>query len=226
MSDIELPLFPLPLVVFPGTPQPLHIFEPRYRELLEDCLAGDGRFGLSVAHPKETEGDMPHPGDVGCTSRIQSHHKLPDGRANILVIGEERFVFKELLERDRLYYVGLVELFYDTANDDPDLHRLAGRLRNKFLELMRIMQQNTPMSDHVPKLPDDPEGLSFYIAAALGADLETKESLLRLTSTKARLDRLHQLVKPQIAEAALRASVQRLAKGNGKARYALDPSNE
>jgi ATP-dependent Lon protease len=226
MSDIELPLFPLPLVVFPGTPQPLHIFEPRYRELLEDCLAGDGRFGISVAYPKKTGSDLPHPGDVGCTSRIQSHHALPDGRANVLVIGEERFVFKELLERDRLYYVGLVELFYDAAGEDPDLPRAAGRLRNTFLELMRVMQQDTPVSDHVPKLPDDPEGLSFYVAAALHADLETKEGLLRLTSTKVRLERLRQLVKPQIVQAARRASVHRLAKGNGKARHVLDSSIE
>ena len=63
----ELPIFPLPIVLFPWAPQPLHIFEPRYRQLLRDCLAGDQRFGIAYVEPDPTPGadPVPSPGDVG-----------------------------------------------------------------------------------------------------------------------------------------------------------------
>src|SRR5258707_3640359 len=81
----ELPIFPLPIVLFPGAPQPLHIFEPRYRQLLQDCLAGDQRFGIAYVAPDPSPGadPVPLPGDVGCVALIRSNQPLPDGRANI-----------------------------------------------------------------------------------------------------------------------------------------------
>ena len=89
----ELPIFPLPLVLFPGASQALHIFEPRYRRMLADCLAGDGRFGIAyvsarTAHEAEA---VPSTGDVGCVAVIRSTHRLPDGRSDILTEGERRF---------------------------------------------------------------------------------------------------------------------------------------
>jgi Lon protease-like protein len=216
MAQIELPLFPLPVVVFPGTPQPLHIFEQRYRQLLADCLAGDGRFGVSVARGTQEGQAAPTTGDVGCTARIRSHYTMPDGRSNLLAIGEERYVFKELVRSDRLYFVGLVELFHDTTNEDSELLHVAGRLHSAFTELTRALQNETPGSSDALQLPDDPVQLSFHIAAGLNADLDIKEDLLRLTSTRVRLERLRQLVKQQTVDVAQRASVHRLAKGNGK----------
>src|SRR5437667_180860 len=89
----ELPIFPLPLVLFPGAPQPLHIFEPRYRQLLADCLAADRRFGVTyVAPPRAPDDDpAPRPGDLGCVALIRSTQELPDGRSNVLTVGERRF---------------------------------------------------------------------------------------------------------------------------------------
>ncbi len=74
----ELPIFPLPIVLFPGAPQPLHIFEPRYRQLLQDCLTGDQRFGIAYVTPDATPGadPAPSPGDVGCVALIRSNPLL------------------------------------------------------------------------------------------------------------------------------------------------------
>src|SRR5204863_219446 len=85
----ELPIFPLPIVLFPGAPQPLHIFEPRYRQLLQDCLAGDRRFGIAYVAPDPApDADpVPNPGDVGCVALIQSNQPLPDGRGATGVAG-------------------------------------------------------------------------------------------------------------------------------------------
>src|SRR3989449_1162245 len=70
----ELPIFPLPIVLFPGAPQPLHIFEPRYRQLLQDCLAGDRRFGIALVAPPPAPGGgpVPKPGGGGCVAPIPS----------------------------------------------------------------------------------------------------------------------------------------------------------
>src|SRR3989441_9781882 len=90
----ELPIFPLPLVLFPGAPQPLHIFEPRYRQLLADCLAADRRFGVTYVAPPRAPDDEPPPPPrgLGRVALIRSTPELPDGRSHILAGGERRFL--------------------------------------------------------------------------------------------------------------------------------------
>ena len=80
----ELPLFPLPLVLFPGVPLPLHIFEPRYRQMLNDVRASNNFFGLSYFDSSVSEKELPPPGHVGCMAEVGESQPLPDGRSNIL----------------------------------------------------------------------------------------------------------------------------------------------
>src|SRR5438874_11986851 len=103
----ELPIFPLPIVLFPGAPQPLHIVEPRYRQLLQDCLAGDRRFGIAYVAPDPTLGadPVPSPGDVGFVALIRSNQPLPDGLSNILTVGERRFVLQSWISSTHPYRV-------------------------------------------------------------------------------------------------------------------------
>src|SRR2546425_10745241 len=90
----ELPIFPLPIVLFPGAPQPLHVFEPRYRQLLADCLAADRRFGITYVAPPQAAGADPQPeiGDPGCIALIRSTERFGGGRADVLPLGERRGV--------------------------------------------------------------------------------------------------------------------------------------
>src|SRR3989449_2704099 len=103
----ELPIFPLPIILFPGAPQPLHIFEPRYRQLLADCLASDRRFGVAYVPAERGAGgeSLPRPGDVGCVALIRNTQGLPDGRSNILTVGERRFVLIDWVSSERPYRV-------------------------------------------------------------------------------------------------------------------------
>ena len=103
----ELPIFPLPIVLFPGAPQPLHIFEPRYRQLLQDCLAADRRFGIAYVAPDPAPDADPVPaaGEVGCVALIRSNQALPDGRSNILTVGERRFVLRGWISSTHPYRV-------------------------------------------------------------------------------------------------------------------------
>src|SRR5256885_4028337 len=111
----ELPIFPLPIVLFPGAPQPLHIFEPRYRQLLQDCLTGDRRFGIAYVapHPPPGADPVPTPGDVGCVALIPSNQALPDGRSNILTVGERPFVLRGWISSAHPYPVPQGEEFDD-----------------------------------------------------------------------------------------------------------------
>ena len=87
----ELPIFPLPLVLFPGVPLPLHIFEERYRRMLADVRASNNLFGLSYFTPDAAGEERPPEGHVGCATEVVEVQPLPDGRSNILTLGVVRY---------------------------------------------------------------------------------------------------------------------------------------
>src|SRR5262245_8239366 len=89
---LELPLFPLPVVLFPGVPLPLHIFEPRYRQLLTDISTSNNLFGLSYLDPATSQLEFPPKGHVGCVAEVTETQTFPDGRSNILTFGVIRYI--------------------------------------------------------------------------------------------------------------------------------------
>jgi Lon protease-like protein len=210
MSSRRLPIFALDVVLFPGAPLPLHIFEPRYRQMLADCLAGDERFGIIVPN-REGVAAM---GGIGCTAHIRAHQALSDGRSNIVVCGESRFVLRGLLsEEDLPYPIATVEEFGDeptppTAADLEEVLRLADRYR----EALRIL---TDSGTSQPPWDTDPVAFSFEIAALLDAPLELKQSMLELRSTPRRFQLLRELLDPLTEAVAAHAEVHAHARTNG-----------
>jgi Lon protease-like protein len=213
----ELAIFPLPIVLFPGTPQPLHIFEPRYRQLIQDCLAGDRRFGVAYAAPDATPGAAAlGPGDVGCVALIRSNQPLPDGRANVLTVGERRFVLRHWVATAHPYQVADVEEFDDDPIDPAETATLAGDVRDGFTRLARALDVLAEREDEAFELPADPQLLSFQVAAALEIDAAAKRALQAIRSTSSRLRRLAAALGPLTADAERRAAVRQRAKGNGR----------
>jgi ATP-dependent Lon protease len=212
----ELPIFPLPLVLFPGATQPLHIFEPRYRRLLADCLEGDRRFGIAYTPPREGADPVPQAGDVGCIARILDTTALPDGRSDIITTGEQRFVLLEWLGTDRPYRMARIEEFGDDPVDSAEAEGLATDVRRDFLRVVQALSVLTDNERDPLELPTDPEALSFRVAAALELDPPAKVVLLGIRSTTVRLRRLAGLLQPLAADAERRAEVRHRAKGNGK----------
>lgn len=207
----RLPLFPLEVVLFPGTPLPLHIFEPRYRVMLTDCLAADERFGLL---PPAQDGSPPRPGTVGCIARIRASHQLPDGRSNIVVVGERRFLLRQMLETETTYPIGLVDAFDDMAGPDVPSASLAAlrEVATTYLGAMEILGGGTDRSPWA----DDAEPLSFQVAAAVDLEFEVKRRLLEMRTPSERIALLLELLPPLAAEATVRARVHSRAQGNGK----------
>ena len=209
---MRIPIFPLSLVLFPGTPLPLHIFEPRYRQMLADCLAGDRRFGIT---PAGAAREAPDPGMVGCTAEVRVNQELPDGRSNIVVLGGDRFVVTGMLDEPLPYHVASVEPFDDDPTTAPD-DEPAARLRAAFVRYAALVRELSDVEPEEPDLPEDARSLTFHVAAGIEVDAAIKQRLLAERSTSRRVDALL-VVLPSISRAVERAlEVHRRAHSNGR----------
>ncbi len=212
----ELPLFPLPVVLFPGVPMPFHVFEPRYRQLLADVSARDNLFGLSYFDPNTSERTAPPVGHLGCVAEISETESLPDGRANIMTFGLVRYRVEAYVDSNDPYLVGEVSFFEDEREDAALLAERAQEVSGLFVRIARAVRTLNDERASLPEIPDtDPEKLSFLIAAAIETDAESKLELLEMRSTSARLERLGDLLRRAVKDYEERARMYHLAKGNG-----------
>jgi ATP-dependent Lon protease len=219
----RLPLFPLPLVLFPGVPLPLHIFEPRYRQLLLDIRAHDNLFGLSFFDAEESGREIPPLGHLGCVAEVTEAQQLPDGRSNILTLGLVRYRVEAYVEQGEPYLVGQVAFFEDEADDEALLARRVEETSKLFMRIARAVRTINDDRAGLPELPEtEPERLSFLIAAAMELDNEVKLELLELRSTAQRLKRLRDLLSRALKGYEERARVHEIAKGNGHGGQKID----
>jgi ATP-dependent Lon protease len=219
----ELPLFPLPLVLFPGVPLPLHIFEPRYQQMLSDIRAHDSLFGLSYFDATEADTDAPAIGHVGCVAEVTEVQPLPEGRSNILSIGLIRYRLESYAERNEPYLVGRVNFFEDEAEDNQFLDERADDVSKLFMRIAHAVRIINDERASLPELPPtEPERLSFLVAAAMELDTEVKLELLELRYTSERLKRLRDLLTRAVSNYEERARIHSIAKGNGHGGKKID----
>ncbi|MDX6382664.1 MAG: hypothetical protein QOK48_237 [Blastocatellia bacterium] len=212
----ELPLFPLPVVLFPGMPMPLHIFEPRYRRMLADIRATDNLFGLSYFDAGSSGREVPPAGHIGCVAEVTETQALPDGRSNILAVGVIRYQVEDYIERGDSYLMVRVGYFED---DDEDAAALVASSREVASIFTRVANAIRVINDERGNLPDindtEPQKLSFLVAAAMEIEIETRQELLELRSTSERLSRLSDLLARVVKGYEERARLHSVAKGNG-----------
>ena len=212
----ELPIFPLSVVLFPGVPLPLHIFEPRYRQMLGDIRAGNNLFGLSYFDPSTTEKEIPPAGHIGCVAEVTETQPLPDGRSNILTIGLIRYRIDEYVERGDPYLVARVSFFEDDDEDGKSLRESSRQVAESFTRIARAVRIINDERANLPDISDtEPQRLSFLVAAAMEVDSDVKMELLELRSTSERLRRLREMLTRALSNYEERARVHELAKGNG-----------
>lgn len=212
----ELPIFPLSVVLFPGVPLPLHIFEPRYRRMLADIRAANNFFGLSYFDASTSELEMPPGGHVGCVAEVTETQPMPDGRSNILTIGLIRYRVESYVERDHPYLMAKVSFFEDEEEDSDSLHESSREVAEKFTRIARAVRTINDERAHLPDISDtEPQRLSFLVAAAMEVDTDVKQELLELRSTSERLRRLLEMLGRALTNYEERARVHELAKGNG-----------
>lgn len=207
----RLPLFPLDAVLFPGTSLGLRIFEPRYRALLADISASDGRFGVLAAAP---DGGPPAIGTVGCVACVTHQHSLPDGQSNVQVIGEERFTLRALSDEETPYPMGEVMIFDDLTDAPPLPGDLLTTLRSLGVrcEAAAHVLSETPS---VTSWSEDPARLTFQIAATMPWDHDEARQLLTLRSAAERGTRLLHRLPHLVPELEARAAIHLRARTNG-----------
>ena len=197
----ELGLFPLPMVLLPTEQMPLHIFEERYKELIDECLEEDQAFGLLFA-----EEDGIH--EIGTNaSVVEVLTRFDDGRMNILVEGGERFRIEELTE-GRSFQTGLTVPLVD--DDDPADEATIARA----LELFGQLKDLTASEVEVPAA-ESPQ-LSFALAARVELDPEVKQALLQDTSERDRLERVCELLVDAAATVERHRRAAERASTNGR----------
>jgi Lon protease-like protein len=196
-----LPLFPLDLVLLPGAPLPLHIFEPRYKEMINECLEHKRSFG--IVRTKE-EGFV----NVGCTAEIINVLKTyADGRMNILTEGQKRF---EVLQVNQERSFLQAEVFYLVDEDESDVplaaeQEKAVRLHSEIMQLAGAQPEKTEITD----------GLAYRLAGSLPFDPDFQQALLEMNSEADRIRAVISFFERILPMLQRNAMAKRRAGGNG-----------
>jgi ATP-dependent Lon protease len=180
----ELPLFPLPeLVLFPGRPLPMHIFEFRYRIMMNTIVGSDRRFGVLMWDSAKGQ-----PAEIGCCAEIIHFQRLPDDRMKVLTMGQQRFRVLEYV-REKPYRVGLVEWIEDRPATD-DLRPIATEVEGLLRDVVHLSGKLTDQPIELPEnLPSLPLELSYWVASHFDGVAVEQQALLEMQDTNTRLER-------------------------------------
>ena len=195
-----IPLFPLDVVLFPGTPLPLHIFEPRYKEMIRECLAQNRTFGVIRAVEQGLA-------DVGCTAEIVTVVKeYEDGRLDVVTEGRKRFELVRVNEERSFLRAEVVMIEDEPGAPSREDTERATALHSELLAIAGARQDLSAA---------DPSVLSFYLAGSLPLDLDFKQKLLSLRSEPERLTLLISYLEQLIPKIQRAARAKQKAGGNG-----------
>jgi Lon protease-like protein len=201
----DIPLFPLNVVLMPGTPLPLHIFEERYKRMVNECLESETEFGMVLADDSGTR-------QVGCTAKIvELVQRFEDGRLVILVEGSRRFKLNNIIA-GKPYYVGDVEYIVEGPAEDVTT------LAEECMALLeRVVEAATEGSVDIEIEPPY-RNLSFTIAGRIEFDLETRQQILELPTEKDRLEQVKELLTETAGKLERERQVRKKAEKNGHLR--------
>jgi Lon protease-like protein len=196
-----LPLFPLDLVLLPGTPLPLHIFEPRYKEMISECLDLKKSFG--VVRAKE-EGVA----EIGCTAEIISiAKKYSDGRMDIVAQGRERFEVMQVNQERPFLQAEVLYLQDEPVKASPEEIAQALTLQGEIVRLAG--------SDPPERSGEDTAQLSFNLVGPLPLDLDFKQTLLGMKSESERMQAVISYFEAILPNLRRTVQVRQRAGGNG-----------
>lgn len=200
---MELPLFPLSTVLFPGMTLPIHVFEKRYLLMIRRCLEQKRPFGVVLIKRGSEEGEPPTPFAVGTIASIAHVEQLPEERMNVVVLGQKRFHIDQFVQR-RPYLVGRVEPLTSYVKDQMAARQLADTIAALFAEYYRLHLAISNQWARRIGVPGDADSLSDFVASRLSVETGTKQKLLETLSVVRRLEREEEILGQEIRELTLR----------------------
>jgi len=193
-----LPLFPLDTVLFPGMTLPLHIFEDRYRLMVNECLQQKRDFGVLMVLPRAESDGMATVHMVGTSARITHVQRLDDGRMDIMTTGRERFRLLQVL-RTTPYITGRIETFPLEATRSSQVANLTRETGMRLVEYLRLVGEVLGTVIQIDTVPRDAGDLAYLIAMSLQVSLEEKQQLLSIRTLPKLLRRESQILNRETA---------------------------
>ncbi len=190
INAVELPLFPLNTVLFPGQVLPLHVFEDRYRLMIRQCLAEDTPFGVVlIKRGQEVGDDDAEPYMVGTVARIIESTHLNNGAMNIVTVGVERFRIRRFL-RDRPYLRGEVLSLPMADPDDPEKVMAAARVvRSRVERYVELIAEAAGLHIQIEEIPNAAQQIGYLAAVTMQIDNKEKQEILGSVSVAQMLRR-------------------------------------
>jgi uncharacterized protein len=182
----NVPVFPLNTVLFPSMPLPLHIFEERYRSMVQDIRRGDKRFCVALISQGEEVGGDAEPCQVACLAEVVHLQALDDGRYFLLAVGVERVRILSTGHNGKPYLTGNLEVWPDEAAQiESDLVEDASQLFSQYVDY--ITKLSGQDAEKIP-IPAEPELLSYVLAAGLEMESAARQRLLEMPGGRQRLE--------------------------------------
>ncbi len=189
---IELPLFPLNVVLFPGMLLPLHIFEERYKAMIGDCIEREEPFGVVLIKEGPEVGGPAQPFTVGTSARITTVDRLEDGRMNLLTTGELRFETAAITQQVP-HMVGQVRYLEEQPGEDQPA--LMAEVGEQYTTFLRNLSSLTGGWTANAEIPQNAINLAYGVASTLDLPRPIRQELLELATAVQRLERLLPLLK-------------------------------
>lgn len=200
MTAYELPLFPLDTVLFPGMPLHLHIFEERYKQMINLCIERSVSFGVVlIQHGSEAGGPLAKPYEVGCTARIMEVQPLSEGRMNVFAVGQQRFR-TILLDRQKApYLTGILESFplSDAGSEMAEI--ITRRLKPRVEKYLEMLSEVAGVDLELPLLPEEPAAMAYLAAITLQVSNQEKQQFLDTEEISDLLNKLNNTYRREIS---------------------------
>jgi Lon protease-like protein len=213
---VDIPLFPLSTVLFPGGTLPLHIFEDRYKQMMGECIEQHTTFGVVLIKSGAEVGGPAEPHDVGTTARISRVQELDDGRLNLVAVGVERFRILSILQ-SRPYMRADVEMLGDDdASPDPPASVAAAQEVSKlYVDYYRLALALTSQWQDRVGVPEQPAALADFVATRIDTESELKQRLLEMPSVSERLTTERELLTQAVSVLAEQVAAARRSRYGG-----------
>ena len=209
-----LPLFPLQTVLFPGMALPLHIFEPRYQLMINECLSRAAPFGVVLIQSGREVGEPATPHVIGTTAHIAGAERMADGRLNLEVVGQQRFHILSL-HHDQAYLTGTVEEYPLAGGDERAAHQSARALLPWLGRYMSLLSEKAEAKFDPADMPREPASIAYLAAIIAQIPMPEKQQLLALASAQELLDQERAIYRRETALVRAMLQTQRPSQSTG-----------